>query len=396
MGEPSRDNRVPRVAVFVPQFGAPSEVWTVRQCLGFRLVEPVVICWQRHSAAPVGNYGLSVIQLGSPWHRRRSFVRRVGSRLGWPWAELPGASERREIQEVLQHSRAMVALCHFAWTGLRVASAIGSRLPTVWHVHGRDLSTSLQNTAYHAAIKRLIPSAAGVVAVGAFQLETLRWLGLPAGRGVLIPCGAPFGQFAARPISERGKEAIRYVTVGRLSPEKGILETIRAFAELHRRYPESELVVVGGGELRDSAETLTRRLSIAECVRFAGELPPEDVARELASAHVFVQHSRPHRGSIEGFGVTLTEAGASGLPLVASRFGGIIDQVKDGHNGLLFEPGDVEAQARAMLQLAQDEPRRRLMAARARKIAELFDSVVQISRLESFLLRLALTSDGPS
>lgn len=382
----------PRAAIFVPVFGASSEIWTIRQCIGFRRVNPIVVCWQRHPDAPEDDHGLSVIQLDAAWHRRRSLVTRVASRLGSAWSELPGATERGEIAKVLRATGVDVALCHFGWTALRVASAVGSELPIVWHVHGRDVSVSLRSAAHRAALRKLLPTATEVVVVASFQLDTLRRLGLPPDRGVLIPCGAPFEQFAAAPLPERRDGPIRYITVGRLASEKGILETIQAFARVHREHPDSELVIVGDGPLSEPAAELARELGVAGPVRSTGQLAPEHVADELRAAHVFVQHSRSHEGSIEGSSVALTEAGASGLPLVVSRLGGNVEQVEDDQNGILFEPGDLGAQARAMLRFAQDEALRRRMGTKAREIAARFDSARQIQKLEDVLLRAAARS----
>ena len=84
--------------------------------------------------------------------------------------------------------------------------------------------------------------------------------------------------------------------------------------------------------------------------------------------------------------MTLSEAGAAGLPLVASRFGGIVDQVIDGENGILFRPGDIKAQARAIIDLAHNENYRYTMGATARDFASKFDSDMQIQKLEHLVL----------
>ena len=241
--------------------------------------------------------------------------------------------------------------------------------------------------------------AADIVAVAEFQLQSLRRLGLPANKGRVIPCGAPVEEFSRHPLPQRSGNTIRFITVGRLDPEKGVLETVEAFARVNREYQDSELVVVGTGELRQPAAVLADELGIANRVRFTGQMTPEQIAEELASAHVFLQHSRSHLGSSEGFGVTLTEAGASGLPLVVSRLGGMVDQVKDNVNGILFAPGDLAAQARAMLRLAGDEPLRLRLGEAARGLSMRYDSVGQIRQLEDLLLRLSghpIPSSTPS
>ena len=113
-----------------------------------------------------------------------------------------------------------------------------------------------------------------------------------------------------------------------------------------------------------------------------------DGKKGLARAHLFLQHSRPAHGGVEGFGVSLTEAGAAGLPLVASNLGGIPDQVEHGVNGFLHEPDDVATQAEYMIRLARDEDLRRKMGTAAREVAQRFDSTLMARKLEGEILEV--------
>jgi glycosyltransferase involved in cell wall biosynthesis len=121
-------------------------------------------------------------------------------------------------------------------------------------------------------------------------------------------------------------------------------------------------------------------------IRLTGRLSPEEIAQELAQAQVYLQHSREVGGWVEGFGVTLTEAGAAGLPLVASATGGLINQIENGVNGFLFPPGDIAAQAARMRQLAADPTLRASMGADARRLAARFDAAVMAQALEQEIL----------
>ncbi len=377
-----------RVAIFIPVFGLPSEVWSVRQCLGFKNIDPVVICWQVNPGTPSDTYGLECHELAVPWKQRRSILQRIAGKFGLPSGVLPNFDEKLEIKNLLCELKVKAALCHFSWTGVRVGAAVGNDLPTIWHVHGRDVSASLESAAYRSAFRQLLPTANKVVAVGSFQLDTMKELGLRSDQGILIPCGAPLQQFSRNSVPIRHEDSkLRIIAVGRFSPEKGILETIEAFALVSQIAPEAELVLIGDGELRNCAEQLVASHSLQDKVTFMGTLSSESIANELSKAHIFTQHSKVHKGWIEGFGVTLTEAGAVGLPLVASRFGGIVDQVIDGKNGILFQPGDITAQAQAIINLAHNEKYRHQMGATARQFASKFDSDLQIEKLEHLILR---------
>jgi len=385
-----------RVAVFIPVFGIPSEVWSIRQCLGFKDIEPIVVCWHIHPEAPRNNYGLECHELTAPWKQQLSVIKRIAIKLGISSAVLPDADEQLEIKNLLNALNIDAVLCHFSWTGIRVAVAAGNTFPMIWHVHGRDISSSLKSSAYKSALRKLLPTAAKVVAVGSFQLDILKRLGLGSNQGVLIPCGAPINEFTTRPGHTRpANTKIRIIYVGRLSPEKGPLETIQAFSLANKTIPNTELILVGDGELRESAEELTLKLMLQDKVTFLGTLPSSQIANELSKSHIYTQHSQEYKGWIEGFGVTLTEAGAAGLPLVVSRSGGIIDQVVDGQNGILFPPGDINAQAQAILELAQDENRRARMGASARQLAARFDSETQIDKLEHLLVDICRQQKKP-
>src|SRR5262249_21327275 len=130
--------------------------------------------------------------------------------------------------------------------------------------------------------------------------------------------------------------------VGRLSEVKCHDVLLRTFARLERQLPGAHLLLVGDGPLRTDLAQLAQRLGVAGQVRFAGyQAQPE---RFLQVMNVFALTSRS-----EGMPRAVLEAWAAGVPVVASRVGGLPELIADGQTGLLFPPGDENALARALL-----------------------------------------------
>lgn len=150
------------------------------------------------------------------------------------------------------------------------------------------------------------------------------------------------------------------VIVARLSPEKDHATLLRAAALVVRRDPSFRLEVAGDGPCREDLHRLAAELGLAGHVRFLGSV--RDVPALLARAGLFVLSSLS-----EGVSLTLLEAMAAGLPVVATRVGGN-PEVVAADTGLLVRPADPEALAGALLRLgsAPDECRRLGAAGRAR------------------------------
>jgi glycosyltransferase involved in cell wall biosynthesis len=165
-----------------------------------------------------------------------------------------------------------------------------------------------------------------------------------------------------REVRAREGCAERFVAlvVAHLVPEKGVDVAIRSMPLL----PESAVLwVVGDGPERAGLEGLTRRLSLGDRVRFFGE--QWDVAPFMRAADVLVCPSL----WAEAAGLVNLEALACGLPVVASRTGGIPEYVEDGSTGVLVPPGDAGALAGAIAALASDAAARDDMAGAAREAA---------------------------
>jgi glycosyltransferase involved in cell wall biosynthesis len=152
-------------------------------------------------------------------------------------------------------------------------------------------------------------------------------------------------------------------TVGRLEPQKAHGDLIRAFAKVSSLLPEldPQLVVVGEGSERAALEDLIERVGLQARIHMLGHFEP--VSTLYPAFDAFALSS-----TWEGLPLSLLEAMASGLAVVATDVGGIRDAVDDGENGLLIPPGVEEDLVAALLSLA-DVRRRSALAKSARDLA---------------------------
>jgi len=164
--------------------------------------------------------------------------------------------------------------------------------------------------------------------------------GMPAEKIVVKP------NFVAPDPGEREVAGDYAVFVGRLSAEKGVCTLLRAWGRL-RGLP---LRVVGDGPLLREAALLVRKLGLRN-VDFLGSVPRQDALTLMKGARLLVFPSECY----EGFSMTLAEAFACGVPVVASRLGATAEIVEEGQTGLLFHPGDAVDLA-ATVQWAVDHP----------------------------------------
>jgi glycosyltransferase involved in cell wall biosynthesis len=193
--------------------------------------------------------------------------------------------------------------------------------------------------------------------------ENERRAGLAAGvcteeRSIVIRNAVEVG---AAPQARGDEPPVRIVSVGRLAAPKDFSTLVAAVARL----PEgrAHLRVFGDGPLRTELEAQKQALGLDAAVEFAGEVP--DVRPHLENADVFVLSSLS-----EGMPVSILEAMAAGLPVVASAVPGLEEVVLDGETGFLATPGDAAALAEKLGELVDDPDRRSSFGAAGRARAE--------------------------
>lgn len=204
-------------------------------------------------------------------------------------------------------------------------------------------------------LKRIFFSAChGVYCYGQRAREYLLHYGVPESR-IHVRCQAaalpanysPKNVLESRLQRSSPKQAPRFTYVGRLSPEKGLDTLIAAFANFRGAWPQSRLVIIGGGPLRQSLEqqALGLGLGLGDAVEFAGSMGQEALAEQYLQATCLVLPSRS-----EPWGLVVNEALHYGCPVVVSDNCGCVPElVVDGITGFAFKTDDADDLAEKMV-----------------------------------------------
>jgi glycosyltransferase involved in cell wall biosynthesis len=266
-----------------------------------------------------------------------------------------GRALRRLIQErrpavVHAHLYASAAAAVLATRGLSVPVVLTEHTEAPWRGRtARTVSRLVYQRVDHVVA---VSSAIRNTLVGAY--------GVPAGRvDVLLP--ATTTPAALRRAT--GTSAGVIGVAGRLVPEKGVDVFLRAAALVSSVVPSARFVVIGDGPLRAALEDSADSLGLAGTVTFTGFRT--DAPQLIAGLDVLVVPSRS-----DGSPLVVCEAMAAGIPVVASRVGGLPDLVAHGDSGLLVRPEDPEDLARTLVSLLMDPAATQALGHRARQLAE--------------------------
>ena len=161
-----------------------------------------------------------------------------------------------------------------------------------------------------------------------------------------------------------------FLSVGAIGERKGQLLTLNAYELVRQSGTEAQLVYVGpiaSGSYYEELKKEIGKSEYAKNIRLLVDLPGEELKRQYSEAHVFVLHSEE-----ESQGIVFAEAMATGLPVVATRVGGVPYVVKNGVTGLLADYGDVSEFARQMEKLIVDADLWQSMSSNSKQMAEEF------------------------
>jgi glycosyltransferase involved in cell wall biosynthesis len=245
-------------------------------------------------------------------------------------------------------------LIHAHWILSASAASAGApfhRRPVICTVQGSDIYQAMRLPVAGALGRGALNGARRVIALSRSLADAAAAQGVDPDRTVVIPNGVDAQTFAPNGIP---REPV-VLFAGSLIERKGASVLIEAMSSVRARFPDQQLVLIGDGPRRSELESAAARRGLSDCVRFAGSLPPAEVARWMRRAELFVLPSLE-----EGQGVALLEALASGLPCVASRVGGIPD-VLDPAWGALVPPGDPAALASAAVDVLSRADRGRAL-----------------------------------
>jgi L-malate glycosyltransferase len=266
---------------------------------------------------------------------------------------------------------------------------LGERHPVkiVTTLHGTDITLVGQERNFWEITRFSILRSDGITSVSEYlRRETVEAFGVPEERIEVIPNFVDPALYARTRYPCRktaflkdGEKLVLHVSNFR--PVKRVRDVVRVFARLARQVP-SRLVFIGDGPDRPEAADEARLQAVTDRVVFLGK--QDSVAEIMACADLLLLPSQN-----ESFGLVALEAMASGVPVIASRAGGLPEVVDDGENGFLAPVGDVEAMADGAVHILRDvDTWRRFSAAAARSATERYSVAAIIPQYERYYRRI--------
>jgi len=252
---------------------------------------------------------------------------------------------------------------------------------------GRRAGVFLYN---HFLCDRLFSKSDKIIALSKLHLARSRILRKFQNKTIIIPNGINLSDFQISQSQDKCRDMLNLpaekrivLFLGSLVSQKGPQILLSAMKTVQRRYPDTYLVVCGSGWLKENLIETATKSKLKDNVVFTGYVPTDRTPLYYRAADIFVLPSFS-----EALPLTLLEAGAAGLPIVATDVGGVSDILHDGVNGLITKIGDPEDLAGKIVSLLDDKELREEMAKKGQVFAKRYSWRTVADETESVYLDL--------
>jgi colanic acid/amylovoran biosynthesis glycosyltransferase len=376
---------LPVVASYCATFLKPEMLHIYRQITSLERVRPVVLAQKRECADRFPFPHLHLVRRSRAHFFRHFWYRKLR---GAPWRV--SQEEIVEARRILDETQAQLLHIYFGHIAVHLLPLIRQwDGPSIVSFHGADVGVDLQRPAYLAATREMLAAVRRVLVRSESLRRALIELGCAPAKLELQRTGIPLRGLPLRERNAPTDGAWRLLQASRLIEKKGLKTTLRAFARFRETFPHAKLIIAGEGPQRNELVELGRRLEADDGIQFVGFLSQPELRELFYSSHLFLHPSETAAdGNQEGVPNAMLEAMASGLPIFATRHGGIPEAVEEGVSGILVAERDHQSLSRALIDFAKTPERLPTMGrAAAEAVARHFDQATQTRRLEEIYLR---------
>lgn len=242
-------------------------------------------------------------------------------------------------------------------------------------LHGSEVLRFQNSGLWRFWARRFFPRVECVFTVSRYSQSLIQhsFLSLLARRIVIAPCACSTAAMRPCPGKVAADGRVRVLTLARVHPRKGQLDTAQALARLPNELRSRIIYEIGGvgdASYLRKVEAVCREAGVG--FEHLGQINPDTVAMTYHQCDICAMTSRSLKRSVEGFGISYLEAGFHGKPVVGYRSGGVGEAVVDGETGLLVAEGDIEALAEAFRRLLADSVLRQQLGEGGRRHAAKF------------------------
>lgn len=252
------------------------------------------------------------------------------------------------------------------------------RIPYVVTLPGSDVYVAGMNSLFKKFAVFAASRAEAIIADSPVFLDKIIKLGVRPKKTEIVPYPVDIDKYRPnfsgvnilRKKLRFDSHNIIILAVGRLVEKKGFRYLIEAMRGIMRVSPQTRLLIIGDGDLREELESLSQKLKVKKYILFVGSVNRDKISSYYNVADIFVMPSiSDEKGNIDDQPVALLEAMSCGLPIIATNFPGISLSVDDGVNGFLTAQKDVLAIKKAVVRLLRSQKLRKRMGRESRKIA---------------------------
>lgn len=375
----------PGVLIYAPQLLPAGQHYIREHALRLRRYRPVLAGRRQVAGIPLENFPHFLFPETVPGRMRET---------GYLLAGYDGG-----LASFIRQHRIRLIHAHFGPGGTEILGiAVRMKIPLVVTFHGWDVKagsqTGVRMSAYERLYRRRLPklyhAASQIICVSRSLENRAVAMGCPADK----VCTKYLGVDSAFFDGDRGPvDPASILFVGRLVKLKGVHTLIEAMSLLRSRNRSVHLTVVGEGPEGEKLKRMAEERRVE--VRFVGRRSPGEIRELLRSAAVLCAPSTTAEGELpEALGLVLLEAQAMGVPVVATRNGGIPEAMEEGRTGLLAEVNSPAGVAEALEKLLSDPSLNREFGERARAfVSGRFDIVRCYQDLESLYDRILFSRD---